>query len=205
MIDMRFEQNGGKYGDIPMFARRRAGTNDTICETEFFVAYYKTTGGLILTDSIDIGNLNVNYKVEGETWRGSLTQSYDSYDTQDDWCVTADDGVAFNKYVEFKANINPSNNGVRLVVRINRKDNGLQKGKVYIDGKRLPLPWHIVTYSSIERQKRSFDGWFDAEYEIPAKYVRGKEQITVRIEHEQSLRGELNAFFVRIYSYSPKP
>jgi hypothetical protein len=207
-IDMRFEQTGGKYGDAAMKARRRVGTNDTICETEFVVCYYKSALGKILdlSDSLDVGNL-INekahsYKVEGEQWAGTLTQSYDSYDTADNYCETTDNGRAFNKYCEFKVHLNPKNEGVRLMARINRKENGIQTGNVFVDGKKLAIPWHIVTYSEMPKKKdRSFDGWFDNEYEIPKEYTQGKDYITVKIEHVQSVKNELNNFYYWVYCY----
>ncbi|MDR1224822.1 MAG: DUF2961 domain-containing protein [Tannerella sp.] len=210
-IDIRFEQTGGLYGMPAMLERRRPGTNDSICEAEFVVCYYKSASGrmLELSDSLDTGNPDSekehSCKIEGKLWSGELTQSYDSYDTQDDYYVTADDGVSFNKYCEFKTRIHPANDGVRLMARINRKDNGLQTGNIYVDGKKLPAPWHIVTYSGIPRQKsKSFDGWYDCEYEIPSKYTKGKDKITIRIEHLQSLKNELNSFYFWIYSYKIK-
>ncbi|MDR2472955.1 MAG: DUF2961 domain-containing protein [Tannerella sp.] len=206
-IDMRFEQTGGIYGEKAMLERRRTGTNDTICESEFFICYYKTASGngMVLTDSLDVGNsadeVKHAFKTEGGNKEALLTQSYDSYDTADDWNVTTDDGVGFNKYVEFKAVIRPDNKGVRLMARINRAGNGLQSGVVYIDGKKLPIPWHIVTYSEIARQKKSFDGWFDYEYEIPAKYTAGKSEITIKIEHVKSLKNKLNSYKYWIFTY----
>ncbi len=209
-IDMRFEQTGGKYGDKAMIARRRAGTNDTICETEFVVCYYKSPLGKMmeLSDSLDVGNLESekahSCKIEGERWNGTLTQSYDSYDTADDYGVTTDNGRAFDQSCEFKVRLNPENAGVRLTSRINREGNGIQTGNVYVDGKKLALPWRVVTYSEMPRKgKRSFDGWFDSEYEIPGKYTKGKHEITVRIEHVQSVKDELNSFRYWVYCYAP--
>jgi hypothetical protein len=210
-IDMRFEQTGGLYGMPAMLERRRPGTRDSICEAEFVVCYYKSESGkaLELSDSFDMGDPDSekehSCKIAGKQWSGELTQSYDSYDTQDDYCVTTDDGVSFNKYCEFEARIDPGNEGVRLMARINRTDNGLQTGHIYIDGKRLQTPWHIVTYSGIPRQKnKSFDGWYDYEYEIPPRYTKGKDKIRIKIEHVQSVRNELNGFHFMVYSYKVK-
>ena len=210
-IDMRFEQTGGKYGDQAMKERRRTGTNDTICETEFVVCYYKSQFGKILNlaDSLNVGDLESekahSYKIEGQKWNGTLTQSYDSYDTADNYCVTTDDGRAFNKYCEFKVLLNPKNEGVRLLARINREGNGLQTGNVYVDGKKLAVPWYVVTYSEMARRgNRSFDGWFDNEYEIPKEYTQGKDHITIKIEHVQSVKNELNMFYFWAYCYGEK-
>ena len=210
-IDMRFEQTGGKYGDAAMKARRRMGTNDTICETEFVVCYYKSGSGKILnlSDSLNVGNSISekahSYKIEGQQWAGTLTQSYDSYDTQDNYCETTDNGRSFNKYNEFRVHLNPKNEGVRLMARINREGNGIQTGNVYVDGKKIAVPWHIVTYSDMPRKgNRSFDGWFDSEYEIPKEYTQGKDHITVKIEYVQSVKNELNSFYYWVYCYVEK-
>jgi len=208
-IDMRFEQTAGKYGEKAMKERQRLGTNDTICETEFVICYYKSALGKImkLSDSLDVGNLKSekahSYKVEGAQWEGTLTQSYDSYETKDDYNETTDNGRAFNKFCEFKVRLNPNNEGVRLRARINRQNNGIQTGNVYIDGKRMDMPWHIVTYSEMAKKgKRSFDGWYDGEYEIPRQYTRGKDYVTVKIEYVQAVKNELNSFYYWVYCYA---
>lgn len=210
-INIRFEHKEERYPDRDMFARRRAGTNDSIVETEFLVWYYKSASGKILdlSDSLDVGNIKSEkahaYKIQGEQWSGSLTQSYDSYETSDDYYETTDNGRSFNKYCEFKVQLDPNNEGVRIRQRINRTGNGLQTGAVYIDGIKLEVPWHIVTYSDMPAKgKRSFDGWFDCEYEIPSKYTKGKEHITLRIEYLQAVKEELNSFYYWIYSYGDK-
>lgn len=207
-IDLRFEQTAGKYGDKTMKERGRAGTKDSICETEFVVCYYKTDAGkmLLQSDSIDVGDSASekahSWKIEGQQWNGTLTQSYDSYETADDYGLTTDNGRSFNKLCEFKVHLHPDNQGVRLMARINRYGNGLQTGNVYVDGKKLAVPWHIVTYSDMDKRgKRSFDGWFDAEYEIPASFTRGKNQITVKIQHIQSQKQELNSFYYWVFCY----
>ncbi|GAA4305137.1 DUF2961 domain-containing protein [Compostibacter hankyongensis] len=207
-IDMRFEQTGGRYGYPAMLARRRTGTDTSTCETEFVVCYYKAAGGrtLLLSDSLDVGDAvseqSHAYKITGQQWSGTLTQSYDSYATADDYNETTDNGRSFNGYSEFSVHLNPQNEGVRLTARINRSGNGIQTGNVYVDGKKLPLPWHIVTYSDMpQKGERSFDGWFDSEYEIPKAYTQGKKQVTVKIEYVQSVKRELNSFRYWVYCY----
>lgn len=208
-IDMHFEQTAGRYPEKAMKERRRLGTNDTICETEFVVCYYKSALGKImkLTDSLDVGDLksekNHSYKVEGTQWEGTLTQSYDSYETKDNYNVTTDNGRAFDKFCEFKVRLSAKNEGVRLRARINRQENGIQTGNVYVDGKKMDVLWHIVTYSEmVKRGKRSFDGWYDAEYEIPKQYTRGKDHVTIKIEYVQAVKNELNSFYYWVYCYA---
>lgn len=210
-IDMRFEQHAGRYLEGAMIARRRIGTPDSVVETEFVVCYYKKPGpGILeLSDSLDIGNpiseKTHSYTIKGQQWNGTLTQSYDSYETADNYNETTDSGRAFNKYSEFKVHLNPHNKGVRLVSRINRYKNGIQTANVYVDGKKLTVPWHIVTYSDMMKKgERSFDGWYDSEYEIPKKYTQGENQITVRIEYVQSIKHRLNSFYYWVYCYVKK-
>ncbi|MGH2611555.1 MAG: DUF2961 domain-containing protein, partial [Rhabdochlamydiaceae bacterium] len=210
-IDMRFEEHASRYSNKAMIARRRRGTPDSVVETEFVVCYYKRPGPgiLVLSDSLDVGNevseKAHSYTIEGQQWSGALTQSYDSYETADNYNETTDNGRAFNGYSEFKVRLNPRNDGVRLVSRISRSGNGLQTANVYIDGKKLPDPWHIVTYSDMMKKgKRSFDGWFDSEYEIAKEYTQGKDQITVKIEYVESVKHRLNSFYYWVYDYVNK-
>ena len=207
-IDIRFEQTAGRYSDKAMMARRRRGTPDSVCETEFVVCYYKKSGpGILkLTDSLDVGNpaseKKHGYEITGQQWTGMLTQSYDSYETMDNYNETTDDGRAFNGYSEFQVKLNPENEGVRLISRINRSRNGIQTAHVYIDGKILPTPWHIVTYSDmIKKRNRSFDGWFDSEYEIPKRYTQGRSRLKVKIEYVNAVRQRLNNFYYWVYCY----
>jgi hypothetical protein len=72
-----------------------------------------------------------------------------------------------------------------------------------VNGKKLPQPWYILTYSDQKaRRNRSFDGWFESEYEIPAKYTQGKEEVNIKIENAHSIKNELNSYFLKIYSYN---
>ena len=131
-----------------------------------------------------------------------LTQGYDSYESVDNYDVIPDDGRSFSQYCDFKVKLSPDNQGVRLRSRIDRKDNGIQTANVYVDGKLIPQPWYILTYSEpTNRTDRSFDGWFDSEYEIPPAYTKEKKQINIRIEHVKSVKNELNAYFYWIYCY----
>ena len=204
-IDMRFEHTlcVGKAGK-----RMRQGTDSTTIETEFVVWYYQSASGpaLHLTDSIDVGNTASEkehaFQISGQRDFNTLTQGYDSYESVDDYDIVTDDGRSFDRYCEFKANISPDNQGVRIRNRINRKDNGIQTANVYVDGKLIPQPWYIFTYSEqATRAERSFDGWFDTEYEIPAAYTQGKKQIDIKIEYVQSVKNELNIYHSWIYCY----
>ena len=206
-IDMHFEYTNSVYGgESP---RKRTGTDSDKIETEFVVWYYQTPFGskLQLTDSIDIGNKQSeqahNYKIEGQTGADTLTQGYDSYESNSAYRIVTDDGRSFDNYCEFDANLLSDNQGVRLRKRINRTGNGIQTANVYVDGRKLPVPWYINTYSDGGFLKdRKFDGWFDSEYEIPADYTKGKKKVRIRIEYVQSIKKELNSYYYWVFCYN---
>ena len=208
-INIRFENNAGKYpGEAP---RRRFGTPDSMIQSEFMIWYYKAQGGSVLSlrDSIDVGNAASeqahNFVIQGQTFHGETESCFDSYETVDDYMQMKDDGRAYNKYISFNVNIGGDNKGIRIRNRIYRTDNGIQVANVYVNGKKLPQPWYILTYSEQKaRRNRSFDGWFESEYEIPAKYTKGKDKVNIKIEHVRSLKNELNSYFLKIYSYENK-
>lgn len=206
-IDMHFENTTAKYrANSP---RGRIGTPDTVVQTEFMVWYYKAAGGpsLHLTDSIDVGNSvserQHEFSIAGQRRRETLTDCYDSYESADNYGQNTDDGRAFNGSISFDAAISPANEGVRLRNKINRKGNGIQLANVYVDGVRLPQPWYILSYSEqAARGDRSFDGWFESEYEIPVKYTKNKRKIRVKVEYARAVNNELNSYFIKVYSYS---
>jgi hypothetical protein len=206
-IDMRFENTSAKYRENS--PRKRMGTLDTVVETEFMVWYYKANApfALHLTDSIDIGNTVSEkqhaFAIAGQTRRETLTDCFDSYESADNYSENKDDGRAFNKSISFNAAISANNQGVRLRNKINRKGNGIQMANVYVDGIKIPQPWYILSYSDqAAKESRSFDGWFESEYEIPVKYTKNKRNLRIRIEYVRAVNNELNSYLMKVYSYS---
>ena len=206
-IDMRFENTSARFRQVN--PRARIGTQDTVVQTEFMVWYYKAKirFSLHLTDTIQVGNTisekRHNFSIAGQTHVDTLTDCYDSYETADNYLENKDDGRAFNKSIAFNAKINPNNQGVRLRNKINRKGNGIQMAKVYVDGVVIPEPWYVVSYSDQgAKGTRSFDGWFESEYEIPVKYTKNKKNIRIKIEYVSAIKNELNSYYMKVYSYS---
>jgi len=205
--DIRFEYTNSIYAHEGESPRRRMGTDNEIIETEFAVWYYQMPDGpiLIQTDSVDIGNTQSEqahkYKIAGQTDTNTLTQGYDSYESDRDFHILTDDGRAFNKYHEFDVNLLKDNQGVRLRKRISRTDNGIQTANVYVDGKKVPVPWYIITYSGPGFIRETFDGWYDSEYEIPVSFTKGKNKARIRIEHVQSTKDEINSYYYWVFCY----
>ena len=207
-IDIRFEYTHSIYAHEGESPRRRNGTDNEDIETEFVVWYYQTPFGPMLhpTDSLDIGNPQSEqahaYKIEGQTETSILTQGYDSYESDGDYHIVTDNGRSFNQYHEFDITLSGDNKGVRLRNRINRTGNGIQEANVYVDGKKIPTPWYIITCSDAGFiRDRTFDGWYDSEYEIPASFTQGKKKARIRIEHVQSTKNELNSYYYWVYCY----
>lgn len=205
-MEIRFENTFARYRKNN--GRARIATPDTVVQTEFMIWYYKADSApaLQLTDSVDVGNGSSEkqhrFTIVGQTHMGTLTDCYDSYETADDYSENKDDGRAFNKSISFNAVINSNNQGVRLRNKINRFKNGIQTANVYVDGKKLPQCWYILSYSDqAAKGIRSFDGWFESEYEIPIKYTKNKKNIRVRIEYVDAVKKELNSYFIKVYSY----
>ena len=156
----------------------REGGHDNGGETDAVVYYYKAPpgGNLLLTDQMDVGDpaseTAHHYSVTGQTWAGTRRSGYDGYERNYEYDVCQDDGRAFNGNSEFNVAISPANHGVELRRRLYRSGNGLQRAIVYVDGVRVKeRPWDVCTLF-----QRPFlpKGWYDADFEIPAAYTRGK-------------------------------
>ena len=66
-----------------------------------------------------------------------------------------------------------------------------------IDGQRvIERPWYSVDFERTYRNIR----WADTDFEVPARYTRGKNQVTVKIEFASSENGVWDEFHYWIYS-----
>lgn len=192
--------------------------------TDVTIYYYKARSGpnLQLTDELDVGNhyseTQHDYRISGQTWQGILRDHYDAYERNLDYGACTDDGRAFAGTSTFTVTLDPQNQGVKLRRRINRNGNGVQTADVWVDGRQIERPWHIVTPSLSTRKTadsaggttlqpamatgRDIDGWFDSDFEIPARYTRGKSQVRVEIRYVASpQKSAINEFYYWIYSY----
>jgi hypothetical protein len=195
----RYRKNNGRY---------RIATPDSVVQTEFMIWYYKANGPAVLhlTDSIDVGNTasekKHHFAIEGQTHAETLKDCYDSYESADNYLQGTDDGRSFNKSISFNATVDPQSKGIRLRNKINRFGNGIQTANVYVDGKKIPQYWYILSYSDQSAKgTRSFDGWFESEYDIPQEYTKGKKQVNIKIEYVDAVKKELNSYFIKVFSY----
>jgi hypothetical protein len=158
---------------------------------------------LAQTDELDVGNLASEtargYSALGDVQRTNGNWWYDGefnnilFDTP----AIADDGVSFTNSSTFTVAIAPDNQGVRLRRRMD-KANNRQEARVFIDGQLVTeRPWYSVDYEKTFRGIR----WFDSDFEVPAKYTRGKSKINVRIEFVGSQTGRWDEYHYWVYSY----
>jgi hypothetical protein len=137
-------------------------------------AYRRPELALVLSDEFNVGDVSSeqahNYSVQGG--QTSQTHSYaypGSYDNQ----FFPDDGHTSFGISSFTVQVDPTNDGVRLV---RRRDAGIfpQSAIVRVGGDSLGM-WWDSDYNPYKR-------WADSYYEIPAIYTQGQSQIDVSLE-----------------------
>jgi hypothetical protein len=165
--------------------------------------YGRETPGIVLSDELDVGKRNSeaahSYKISGSRKELSGKYWYDGelnnvlFETP----AIEDDGASFAGSSEFKVKIDPDNHGVRIRRRLDKAVN-LQKAIVYVDGQRVvERPWYTVDHDKTYRDIR----WVDADFEISAKYTKGKSEITLKIENVGCSKREWNEFYYWVFSY----
>jgi hypothetical protein len=165
--------------------------------------YGREKPGLVLTDEIDVGDPASEsahrYKITGKRVDKKGTYWYDGEYNNVLFATPAitDDGAAFTGHSKFTVAIDAANTGVRLRRRTD-KDNNRQMAHVYVDGKLVTeRPWYSVDYERTFRDIR----WFDSDFEIPARYTRGRKSITITVAYLGSKNGDWDEYHYWIYSH----
>ena len=173
--------------------------------TEESVAFWYgiPSAQLMQTDELGVGNSESeaahHYRAEGDVKRlhGSFWYDGEYNNVLFKTPATEDDGVGFTGSSTFTVNISAGNQGVRLRRRCD-KANNRQRARVFIDGVLVSeRPWYSVDYENAYRDIR----WFDSDFEIPAKYAKGKSKISVRIEFISSKTGRWDEYRYWVYSH----
>jgi len=165
--------------------------------------YGSTQAQVTQTDEINIGDAASEkahgYRAEGDVRHVQGAYWYDGEYNNVLFKTPAieDNGISFTGSSTFTVAISPGNQGVRLRRRCD-KANNRQQARVYIDGQLVTeRPWYSVDYEKTYRDIR----WFDSDFEVPAKYTKGKSKITVRIEFTSSKTGRWDEYHYWVYSY----
>jgi D-arabinan exo alpha-(1,3)/(1,5)-arabinofuranosidase (non-reducing end) len=186
----------------------REGGFDNGGDTEAVVYYFKgaSVGHLLLTDELDVGDpvseAAHDYTVAGQIWQGTRQSGYDGYERDYEYDYCQDNGRAFDGSSEFTVAISPANHGVELRRRLYRCGDGEQQAIVYVDG--VPVkerPWDVCTYSCAP----AYQGWYDADFEIPAAYTQGKSKLHLRVQNAGGTNSEINEFYYWVYCFEDHP
>jgi hypothetical protein len=172
------------------------GVNDTpdtdICG---IALYYKQAEPLAtLTDELDVGDADSeaahSYVIDGQTWSGSLTHTYEG---DDDGVPVTDDGRQHNHSSQFVVALDPCNGGVLLRRRM---DYGLprQEAEVYVDD-ALAGVWYDAGQNGYHRFR-------DSEFTIGPALTRSKSQIGVRLV-DVSASSDWSEFRYCVYTLLP--
>ncbi len=204
--DMYCFTSGIKYGHQTYGPHSPVGFKvHTPIGTEESVTFWygHSSPQLIQTDELDVGNLQSEaahaYQAEGDVQQTNGNWWYDGeynnvlFKTP----AIADDGVSFTNCSTFMVAISRDNQGVRLRRRCD-KANNRQEARVFIDGQLVTeRPWYSVDYEKTYRNIR----WFDSDFEVPAKYTKGKSKITIRLEFVGSETGRWDEYHYWVYSH----
>jgi hypothetical protein len=173
-------------------------------KTDCIVWYYLARpgyGNLKLTDQIDVGKVSSErghaYAISGETGLVTSVSSYDKFEQGDPYPMT-DEGRFFNGSSTFRVKIDPHNEGVKLRRRTNRNVSNIQRANVYVDGVLIPdTPWYLCDLPAPAET-----AFVDTDFEIPAAYTRGKDHISIRVEHVSGQKVDSsNEYYYWVYSY----
>jgi hypothetical protein len=204
--DLYYFQDSVKHGHQaygPHSPRGHEGMYQVGNEESVAFFYGRPSPGIALTDQLDVGNKDSEaahaYRVTGD--RKEIKGKY-WYDGEFNNVLFAtppieDDGASFAGSSQFTVKIDPANSGVRLRRRLD-KAMSRQMAAVYVDGVKVAeRPWYNVDCEKTYRDIR----WVESDFEIPAKYTKGKNSITVKIENLNGPSRAWNEFFYWVFSY----
>ena len=165
--------------------------------------YGKDKASLKLTDELDVGDKKSKeahqYRAEGEVKNkiGAFWYDGEKNNVLLKTAAITDEGAGYNKFSQFTVKIDPGNQGVKIRRRTD-KENNRQTARVYVEGEEVKeRPWYMVDYDKTFKMIR----WRESDFEIPADYTKGKGQIQIRVEYEDSENGVLDDYYYWIYSY----
>lgn len=191
-------QTYGPHSPLGHEGMYQVGTEESVT---FWYGYAEPR--LMQTDELDIGDPKSEaahaYRAKGDAERVHGAYWYDGEfnNVLLKTPAIADQGVSCTGGSSFTVAISPENQGVRLRRRCD-KENNRQLARVFIDGRMVTeRPWYSVDYEKTYRGIR----WFDSDYELPARYTKGKDKISVRIEFISSKTGRWDEYRYWAYSY----
>ncbi|MDD5688208.1 MAG: DUF2961 domain-containing protein [Elusimicrobia bacterium] len=149
--------------------------------------YHKPDVKMVLTDTVDIGNLaseaNHGYVITNQTALSTITSAYSG---DFDKVNITDSGRSHKGYSQFNVVINPTNSGVILHRTLDYGTTN-QTADIYVDNGKVGT-WYIAgSNDNIDNKTRNnTKKWRDSDFLIPlSSYINGKSQIQVKIQWVQ--------------------
>ena len=112
-----------------------------------------------------------SYKAMGNVRRTKLESFFEG---NEDRILYVGETVRFESFSSFRVNISSQNEGVRLC-RLSDQNDVRQAARVFVDGEEVTERlWYVADSNPYKR-------WLEDDFEIPAKYTKGKKSLNIRI------------------------
>lgn len=140
-------------------------------------AYMKDSPGMVLTDSLKIGDLNDeaahSYKIDGTSEIIKLKSTFANGLVSLESEATGRNN--FTGEINFQVKVSEDNNGV-VLHRLSDQSNGRQSASVYLDGRLVSeQKWYVP-------DSNKFSRWLDDEFLIPSEYTASKSLLKITIK-----------------------
>lgn len=202
--DLYAFSNGVRHGHQtygPRSPRGHEGMYGVGSEESVTFYYAQAKPRLVATDELDVGDPASERAHGYRSWgdvrkaRGEWWYDGERNNVLSPSPAVVDGGASFTGGSEFVVRVAPKNGGLRLRRRTDKADNR-QRARVFVDGKLVvERPWYSVDH------ERTFRGirWVDADFDVPARYTKGKSRVRISVEREGP--GRWNEFRYWVMSY----
>ena len=150
--------------------------NNQYLEHSGTIFYYgQDKNVLVKTDSLDLNSSRSikrhSYKAMGNVRRTKLESFFEG---NEDRILYVGETVRFESFSSFRVNISSQNEGVRLR-RLSDQNDVRQAARVFVEGEEVTERlWYVADSNPYKR-------WLEDDFEIPAKYTKGKKSLNIRI------------------------
>ena len=158
------------------FGIESGGCNDQYLEHSGIIFYYgREEAAMEETDSIDFSDEACceAHAVSGRRTRCEMLTAF--FEGDDDDVAVRGCAAAYEDALTFECKIDENNRGIRLRRQSDQRT-GRQAARVYVDGECVQE--RIWCAPDRNEHKR----WLEDEFEIAARYTRGKSRVRIRIE-----------------------
>ncbi|PLS81601.1 hypothetical protein CYG49_01735 [Candidatus Saccharibacteria bacterium] len=183
------------YRNDLRFTIEHGGNDETVSNAWTLVHYYsKPEVKQVLSDTLNVNNSTSekkhSYSVNGSTWRGSRTFTFDG---ELDTVESSSTGRAHKGYSQFTMAVDPNNQGVTLR-RMFDQAVANQTAVVSVDGQQVGT-WRVAGENFHHR-------WAENDFKIPAQYTSGKSSLRIKVQFVSSST-DWNEFQYKTYSLIP--